>query len=210
MTHYMPISDTHICHMCVTRYIDARCANCAEPQSSTAAADAASDATSCVAIFTVGQVALLRAAKPPSALTLLLQTLTAHRFLPSAAAAGGGSGAGGASQLGSSQADCSSSQQPPDAAGAAASQAAEREQHEQAGEQGAAGTSTAVGGAGGGGRPVPAGVQAHAWIALGKVCLVDEGLAKKVVPLFVQVRRRLGGGLHSWQPQGAVCCMLRA
>jgi hypothetical protein len=27
----------------------------------------------------------------------------------------------------------------------------------------------------------------HAWLCLGKICLVDEGLAKKVVPLFVQV-----------------------
>ena len=28
--------------------------------------------------------------------------------------------------------------------------------------------------------------QAHAWVALGKVCLTDEALAKKCVPLFVQ------------------------
>ena len=29
-------------------------------------------------------------------------------------------------------------------------------------------------------------VQAHAWVALGKLCLTDEALAKKCVPLFVQ------------------------
>lgn len=29
-------------------------------------------------------------------------------------------------------------------------------------------------------------VQAHAWVALGKLCLTDEPLAKKCVPLFVQ------------------------
>ena len=28
--------------------------------------------------------------------------------------------------------------------------------------------------------------QAHAWVALGKFCLVDEATAKKSVPLFVQ------------------------
>ncbi len=28
--------------------------------------------------------------------------------------------------------------------------------------------------------------QAHAWVALGKFCLVDETTAKKSVPLFVQ------------------------
>jgi hypothetical protein len=37
------------------------------------------------------------------------------------------------------------------------------------------------------GRDLPVTLQAHAWIALGKVCLVDENLAKKCVPLFVQV-----------------------
>ena len=29
-------------------------------------------------------------------------------------------------------------------------------------------------------------MQAHAWVALGKLCLTDERLAKKCVPLFVQ------------------------
>lgn len=29
-------------------------------------------------------------------------------------------------------------------------------------------------------------MQAHAWVALGKLCLTDEALAKKCVPLFIQ------------------------
>ena len=29
-------------------------------------------------------------------------------------------------------------------------------------------------------------LQAHAWVAVGKLCLTDEPLAKKCVPLFVQ------------------------
>lgn len=29
-------------------------------------------------------------------------------------------------------------------------------------------------------------IQAHAWVALGKLCLTDEALAKKCVPLLVQ------------------------
>lgn len=32
-------------------------------------------------------------------------------------------------------------------------------------------------------------MQAHAWVALGKLCLTDEALAKKCVPLFVQQLR---------------------
>ncbi|KAL6773776.1 hypothetical protein ACKKBG_A22455 [Auxenochlorella protothecoides x Auxenochlorella symbiontica] len=37
--------------------------------------------------------------------------------------------------------------------------------------------------------PVPPPVQAHAWTALGKMCLMDEALAKLCVPLFVQQLR---------------------
>lgn len=37
------------------------------------------------------------------------------------------------------------------------------------------------------GRAVPR-VAAHAWVALGKLCLVDERLAKRCMPLLVQVR----------------------
>ena len=35
------------------------------------------------------------------------------------------------------------------------------------------------------GSDVTAPQQAHAWVALGKLCLVDEALAKKCVPMFV-------------------------
>jgi hypothetical protein len=44
--------------------------------------------------------------------------------------------------------------------------------------------------------PVPEDVRAHAWTALGKSCLVDEALAKRTLPFFVQelqVREREGG-----------------
>lgn len=37
---------------------------------------------------------------------------------------------------------------------------------------------------------VPGPVRAHAWIALGKLCLVDEALAKKTLPFFVQELQR--------------------
>lgn len=133
-----------------------------------------------MAVFTVGQVALLRAAKPPSSLTLLLQTLTAHRFLPGPAA--------GPSQVSSSQA--APSQQPVEGVSSAAG-LQQQDSQQPAADALAAGA--AVSNGAGGGRPVPACVQAHAWISLGKVCLVDEGLAKKVVPLFVQVRGSLYG-----------------
>eukprot|EP00271_Cylindrocystis_brebissonii_P002005 TRINITY_DN1235_c0_g2_i1.p1 TRINITY_DN1235_c0_g2~~TRINITY_DN1235_c0_g2_i1.p1 ORF type:complete len:992 (-),score=205.31 TRINITY_DN1235_c0_g2_i1:809-3391(-) len=35
-------------------------------------------------------------------------------------------------------------------------------------------------------REIPASVRAHAWLALGKLCLVDHELAKRCLPLFVQ------------------------
>jgi hypothetical protein len=34
---------------------------------------------------------------------------------------------------------------------------------------------------------VPPAVRAHAWITLGKLCLVDEALAKRCLPFFIQV-----------------------
>lgn len=37
-----------------------------------------------------------------------------------------------------------------------------------------------------GGKEVPHALQAHAWTALGKLCLIDEGLAKKCMPIFIQ------------------------
>ena len=44
-------------------------------------------------------------------------------------------------------------------------------------------------------------VQAHAWVALGKFCLVNEATAKKCVPLFVQElgRSTNPGGTHNWK-----------
>jgi len=171
-------ADNSLLHGYACRYIDARSATHVELQQGRSAAASASDAAldqvSCVAVFTVGQVALLRAAKPPSSLTLLLQTLTAHRFLPGHAA--------GPSQASSSQP--APSQQPVEGTSAASLQPQDSQQP--AADAWPAGA--AVNSGAGGGRPVPACVQAHAWISLGKVCLVDEGLAKKVVPLFVQVR----------------------
>jgi hypothetical protein len=143
---------------------------------------APSDHSACVAIFTVGQAALLRVARPPAGLTLLLQALTAHRFLATTAAAAGAAG----------------TQQGP---GEAPSQDAPSHQRLLAGAatqlQDADGDGAHAGGSGG--RPVPAAIQGHTWTALGKVCLVDEALAKKVVPLFVQVRRSRGRG------GGAMC-----
>ena len=52
-------------------------------------------------------------------------------------------------------------------------------------------------------------LQAHAWVALGKFCLVDEATAKKCMPLFVQELGRATNpavrtqpllllGFHSW------------
>jgi hypothetical protein len=143
-------------------------------------------------VFTAGQVALLRAAKPSSNLTLLLQTLTAHKFLPGAAALAASQQYGApSSQVMLSQYHGPEGQAAAAAGGAVGSSqglGTQQQQAEGAQQPGAAAEAAeaAVGGAGG--RLVPACVQAHAWIALGKVCLVDEGLAKKVVPLFVQVR----------------------
>lgn len=112
------------------------------------------------ALFTIGDVSLLRAAKLPSGLVVLLQALTSPQLLAqaprgeaAAAAAPAEQGAGGA------------------------------------GNSAAGGASEAVGTR----REVPLGLQAHAWIALGKACLMDEPLAKKVVPLFVQVGAWIGG-----------------
>lgn len=169
------------------RYIDSRSGSTADGGSSaTSPADAAADHTACVAVFTVGQVALLRSAKPPSNLTLLLQTLTAHRFLPGSAAAAAAAASQSQQQLllGGSQSQQQQGAAAEDGGGGVAGAATH--EHE-GGEQQLQDASTGVGVASGG-RLVPACVQAHAWTCLGKVCLVDEGLAKKVVPLFVQVR----------------------
>ena len=50
-------------------------------------------------------------------------------------------------------------------------------------------------------------MQAHAWTALGKVCLVDEGLAKKCLPLFVQQLHRAASPAVS---PAAVDCITQA
>ena len=100
------------------------------------------------AIFAVGELALLRVARPPAGLVVLLQALTAPRLLPGMAAALDGGSA--------------------DAAAATPAPAA------------ADGSDNA------GAREVPAALQGHAWVSLGKVCLVDEPLAKRLVPLFIQ------------------------
>ncbi|KAF6260358.1 non-SMC mitotic condensation complex subunit 1-domain-containing protein [Scenedesmus sp. NREL 46B-D3] len=154
-------------HEQLRRYID----TCSAPGPGTGGPQA--DHSTCVAMFTVGDVALLKAAKPPSGLVVLLQALTAHKFIQS-----------------SSSYPQAGSQAPPDvpaggvaAAGPEGSQAAAADGD---GGGAVAAGAAAQGCAAGGARLVPACVQAHAWIALGKVCLVDESLAKKCVPLFVQ------------------------
>jgi hypothetical protein len=117
------------------------------------------------AVFAAGELALLRVARPPGGLTVLLQALTAPRLLPGMAAAAAG---------------CDDDAAMVDAGVPAPGG--------EAGEEG----SGAAAGAGVVGVDVPVSLQGHAWISLGKVCLVDEPLAKRLVPLFVQVRRRAG------------------
>jgi len=58
---------------------------------------------------------------------------------------------------------------------------AQQTQGQQASQQGGGGSAAG---------PAPTAAYAvpgHAWLCLGKLCLVDEALAKRVVPLFVQV-----------------------
>lgn len=140
--------------------------------------DPQQDHTVYVALFTVGEVALLRAAKPPSGLIVLLQALTAHKFIPSSATR--------LSQM------LSQSQAVSQALGGSQLDPHAGPDSSQAAGGGSLGGLTQPGSdvpaAAASGRPVPACVQAHAWISLGKVCMVDEALAKKCVPLFVQVR----------------------
>lgn len=108
-------------------------------------------------LFTVGEVALLRAAKPSSGLTVLVQALTAYKVLASGPAAAACQAPQDVAMSGEEAADVEVAAAPPAAAlGAGA---------------------------------VPTSVQAHAWICLGKLCLTDEPLAKKCVPLFVMVSR---------------------
>lgn len=114
---------------------------------------------------------MLRASTPSSRLVTLVQALTSATLAAglTAAAAGGG----GASQQ----------QIPmptPLVARLEEDGIAEGEVYEGA-AAGSAPADTAVAAA-----SVPATVQALAWVTLGKLCLVNESLAKKCVPLFVQ------------------------
>ncbi|GBF90548.1 hypothetical protein Rsub_03119 [Raphidocelis subcapitata] len=119
------------------------------------------------AVFAAGELALLRVARPPAGLTVLLQALTAPRLLPGMVASMSGAG----------DAAMDEAEAEAELAAAAAAAAAE------AGEEGEEGAAEPAAGAS---REVPVALQGHAWISLGKVCLVDEALAKKLVPLFIQ------------------------
>jgi hypothetical protein len=90
-----------------------------------------------VALFTAGEVALLKEAAVPGGLVVRVQALTAlHQGAASQPEAGTGMEGGAA------------------AAGVVAGHA----------------------------------VPGQAWVCLGKMCLADEAMAKKCLPLFVQVR----------------------
>ena len=122
---------------------------------------------------------------------VLLQAFTAQRLLPSSNNAGlggwqhrgltnGSQGTQGTAAVAAGDGDVvmGGTEEVGEARGAAA--AGQWEERGAGGEDGTQDQSRA--------RDLPVTLQAHAWIALGKVCLVDEGLAKKCVPLFVQVR----------------------
>ncbi|BDA42617.1 probable condensin complex subunit 1 at C-terminar half [Coccomyxa sp. Obi] len=106
------------CEQHLGRFVDA-CGN-----GKVAASDdtASADWQTMTAIFTAGEVVLLRQAKPSGRLVVLVQALTAPK-------------------LATLESTPSS---------------------------------------------VPAPIQAHAWVALGKVCLTDEATAKKCLPRFIQ------------------------
>ena len=88
------------------------------------------------ALFTAGEMVLLRTARPSSRLVLMVQALTSSRLATVAPQCAASSNNGLAAL------------------------------------------------------DVPAMVQAHAWVTLGKMCLADEMLAKKCVPMFVQELER--------------------
>lgn len=121
----------------------------------------------CAALFAVGEVALL-GVRPPQALVIKVQSLTAAGASSAAtdthtaaAAAAMGVGSGGCMSVGATQSQ-SQSLLPP-----LPTQLAEG----------------VASGSGGGSE-----LQGGAWLCLGKLCVMDEALAKKAVPLFVQVR----------------------
>jgi condensin-2 complex subunit D3 len=72
---------------------------------------AASQRRAAVALFTVGEVALLRAAKVPGSLTLLVQALTSEKLLPGAGA--GASHAQASGQVGRGMSACTPADRPP-------------------------------------------------------------------------------------------------
>jgi condensin-2 complex subunit D3 len=127
------------------------------PAAMTPAERAELQRSAAVALFTVGEVALLRAAKPPSGLIVLVQALTAPRLLPSSSAA------------------ADAAPLPADAA----DEDADADENADDDFDALDDPATA------GGKPVPPALSAHAWAALGKACLADEPLAKRCVPRFV-------------------------
>jgi hypothetical protein len=117
-----------------------------------AAAPPAQQWKAAVALFTAGEIAVLRVTKPPFALALLVQALTAT---PSPAQRPGGINAAAATQAAVGNGMTHGTQVQGEPAGAAEGQVD---------------------------------LAAYAWVALGKLCMADEGLAKRAAPLFVQVR----------------------
>jgi hypothetical protein len=114
------------------------------------------------ALFITGEVALLRASTPSSRLVTLVQALT------SASLAAGLNAVGGISE-----------RQTPMPTPLVAQRAEEEEEAATMADEKTVTATTAT-------ASVPATVQALAWVTLGKLCLVNESLAKKCVPLFVQ------------------------
>lgn len=128
---------------------------------------AASPAAAPSALFIVGEVALLRAAPPSSRLVTLVQALTSATL---------------ASELAPTQSQALPSE---DGAAGGATNVSSGQEHTTApletavwASQGASQLPKAA--------AVPSTVQALAWVTLGKLCLVNESLAKKCVPLFIQ------------------------
>ncbi|MEW5301609.1 MAG: hypothetical protein WDW36_004459 [Sanguina aurantia] len=117
------------------------------------------------ALVSVGEVALLRAASVPSGVVLLVQAMTAEPSSPQAQAQAA-SQAVPIKQEDGSDAAAAPGLPPPGGAGVAGSAGQRQQQQQQEQEQ----------------QPH----QGLAWAALGKLCMVDEALAKKCLPLMVQ------------------------
>jgi len=132
------------------------------PTATITAAAALSGAPS--ALFITGEVALLRASSPSSRLVTLVQALTS-------ATLAAGLTAGSASER-------QTPMTTPLVGSSGGKESALVEGEIAAASAPSASIATAA--------SVPATVQALAWVTLGKLCLVNESLAKKCVPLFVQ------------------------